>query len=81
MSEEWETLPGVISSETLAASELTKPPSSLIPQDADVLVLASSIKLQAKMMLKFSFFFSLYTLLLKKKKKKAYPDYKPCLEI
>lgn len=56
MSGEQEALLGVIPSETLAASELTKSPSSLIPQDADVLVLASNMKRQAKIMLKISFF-------------------------
>lgn len=55
MSGEQEALPGVIPSETLTASELMKSPSSLIPQDADVLVLASNMKLQAKIMLNFFF--------------------------
>lgn len=56
MSGGQEALPVVIPSTILAASELTKSPSGLIPQDAYVLVLASSMKLQAKFMLKFSLF-------------------------
>lgn len=52
-----EALPGVIPSKTLAASGLTKSPSGLIPQDADVLILASNMKLWAKFMLKISLFF------------------------